>query len=503
MNFKALSIACASVLATSVAVAGEVDIKQLYTGDFRVTQDNINDLNRNQVRLAGMRMFIAQFNKQDGFGDGDDPVTGGHNVIGESRGSLQGNGTFTRINGLDAQSCLECHGVVSNRIAPAKFGIGGVGGVNNTVLAAGGGSFIDLNVADKQKNVDGRVINPPFIFGAGGVELLANEMTIELNTQLAAAAAGATTNLTAKGVGFGSVTKDAAGNIVTEDHDNDPATDEVAVGISGVFDTRPTVGGAHNDDFLVVAPFGRRGNEKSTRTFDTGALNFHFGMNIEALNEDSDGDGVYGEVTTGELSALSIFLATAQTPFAKPAKGAARQGKQLLNSMGCTECHIPNMDTNGKRLGFRFPEIGNDPAANVYRTVDLTRAPMNFEENANGGITIPLFADLKRHYMGPSLEEFDGNGMFTTMRLWGVADTGPYLHDGRALTIREAIEMHGADIESEAHGAVQNFVTAPSAEQDALLAFLDTLRSPNGTFPYLINKLAPRVAKRQGVEKVK
>jgi len=501
MKFKALSIACASVLATSVAVAQDVDIKTLYNGDFRVTQDNLLDLDRDEIRLAGLRMFVSQFNKQDGFGDGDDAVTGGHNVIGESRGSLQGNGTFTRINGLDAQSCLECHGVVSNRIAPAKFGIGGVGGVNNTVLAAGGGSFIDLNVADKQKNVDGRVINPPFIFGAGGVELLANEMTIDLNEQLAAAPAGATTDLITKNIEFGSITKDAAGNIVTEDHDADPSTPEVAVGVEGVFDIRPTIDGEHNDDFLVVAPFGRKGNEKSTRTFDTGALNFHFGMNIEGPNEDSDNDGVSGEVTTGELSALSVFLSTAQTPFAKKPDAEARQGRQLLDDMGCTECHVPNMDTNGKHLGFRFPEIGNDPAANEYYTVDLTKKPMEFQKNNQGGVTVPLFADLKRHDMGPTMAEFNGDSMFTTMRLWGVADTGPYLHDGRALTIREAIELHGAE-GSDAKPAVDSFKAAGPAAQDAVLAFLDTLRSPDGTFPDL-KALASQIGNAQGVEKVK
>ncbi len=498
MKFSTLSIACASVLATSIAVAGhdDVDVKKLYTGDFRVTQDNINSLNRNEVRLAGLRMFVSSFNKDDGFGDGDDSPPG--NVIGESRGSLQNNGTFTRINGLDAQNCLECHGIVSMRKNPMKFGIGGVGGVNNTVLGAGGGSFVNLLQEDKKTNIDGRVINPPFIFGAGGVELLANEMTKELNDQLAAAftAGDGTYPLTAKGISFGSVTI-VGGVISTEDGE--------AVGVEGVFDARPFFEGEPNDDFLVVAPFGRKGSEKSTRTFDTGALNFHFGMNIEALDEDSDGDGVYGEVTTGELSALSIFLATAQTPFQTKVTGKARQGKQLLNSFGCTECHVPNMETTSTHLGFRFPEIGNDPEANVYRTVDLTRAPMNFKRNNQGGITVPLFADLKRHYMGESLEEFNGDGMFTTMRLWGVADTAPYLHDGRALTIREAIVMHGtapdgSDDGSEAFDAVSNFIAASPQKQDALLAYLDTLRSPDGTFPFLLNRLAPRVAKQQGVK---
>jgi CxxC motif-containing protein (DUF1111 family) len=30
-----------------------------------------------------------------------------------------------------------------------------------------------------------------------------------------------------------------------------------------------------------------------------------------------------------------------------------------------------------------------------------------------------------------------------TAPLWGVADSGPYLHDGRANSLAEAIELHG------------------------------------------------------------
>jgi cytochrome c551/c552 len=490
------------VLASSVVFAGEVDLRDLYQGDYRIYQNAeergdyngilISDMSKHQLRLAGLRMFTTPFRKTDGYGDGDDTPpspTPGTNHEGE-RGSIQGNGTFQRINGLDAQTCLECHAIISNRVVPAKFGIGGVGGVNDTVLGAGGATFVDLTTANKQQNINGRVINPPFIFGAGGIELLANEMTKELNAQLDAAFAGGdgTYPLTAKGVSFGSVTI-AAGAISTVDGE--------AIGVEGVFDARPFVNGEANDDFLVVAPFGRKGDNKSTRTFDIGALSFHFGMQIG--DHDDDNDGKHFEVTEGELSALSIIIATAQTPFAKKPDAEAHQGRQLMDSMGCTECHIPKMKTDGKRLGFRFPEIGNNPDANVYKRIDLTKAPMNFKENAKGGITIPLFADLKRHYMGPSLQNFAGDAMFTTMRLWGVADTAPYLHDGRALTIRDAIVLHGADATSEANDAVTNFNNASTAEQEAVLAFLDTLRSPNGTFPYLLETLAPRIADQQGI----
>ena len=522
MKLRNISIACAFALAAPLAAVADkahhdVDIGKLFTGADRVQQAELYELSLQELRLAGMRMFTNPFTKEDGFGDGDKANPSGAQG---DRGTLQGNGTFQRIGGLDAQTCLECHSIISRRTVPMTFGIGGVGGVNSTVLGAGGNTFVDLDlqgrsgnstsgVTPSQANIDGRVINPPFIFGAGGIELLANEMTEELQAQLAAAANGETTALSANGVSFGSITKDAAGNIVVDADGN-------AVGAEGTFSLNPlTASGYHNEEFMVVAPFGRKGNEKSTRTFDTGALSFHFGMGVtvsaddaavvfnsygetvEITSTDHDLDGIHDEVTQGELSALSVFVGTAQTPFQTKVRGKARRGRQLMNDMGCTECHIPSMDTKGKNLGFRFPEIANEPSRNVHTTVDLTKKPMSFEKNDNGGITIDLFADLKRHYMGPSLAEFNGDAMFTTMRLWGVADTAPYLHDGRALTIEDAIREHGADASSEANGAVSQFVNGSQADRDAVLAFLNTLRSPDGTFDDL-QELAKDLSGKKG-----
>lgn len=495
MKLLTLSIACASVLASSFAVAGEdIDIGLLYRGAFRIDQANVPTMKRDEVRLAGMRMFTNPFIKADGFGDGDDnppSPTPGTDHQGE-RGTLQGNGTWQRINGLDAQTCLECHSIISRRKVPMTFGIGGVGGNNNNVLGAGGGTFVDLTTTDKKHNINGRIINPPFIFGAGGVELVANEMTKELNDQLKATPAGGTTALSAKGISFGSVTRNPDGSVKTD-------VSGKAVGVEGVFDPRPLVNGAPNTDFLVVAPFGRKGDNISTRAFDINALSFHFGMDTSP--GDPDGDGVFNEVTDGELSVLSIFVASAQTPFQTKVNKEAKRGLQVMKDVGCTACHVPSMETNTKTLSFRFPDLGNEPfnPATTYYSIDLTKSPMSFEKNKKGGITVPLFADLKRHYMGPSLAEFNDDAMFTTMRLWGVADTAPYLHDGRALTIREAIEMHGADASSEANPAVSAFLARSAADQDAVLAFLDTLRSADGTFPELLNDLAKKVALEQGV----
>jgi hypothetical protein len=511
MKLRSLSAACAIALATPlIAMAGDVDIGKLYTGSHRVQQADLANMSRDEIRLAGMRMFTNPFTKDDGFGDGNKPNPTG--AQGE-RGTLQDNGTFQRIGGLDGQACLECHSIISRRTVPMTFGIGGVGGMNNTVLGAGGNTFVDLNLqgrsgGDPKKNIDGRVINPPFIFGAGGIELLANEMTEELQQQLADGPTdGVTpTYLSSKGISFGSVVKgpnNHYGDItIVENH------------AEGTFNLDP-----NSEEFLVVAPFGRKGNEKSTRTFDIGALSFHFGMGVSTTAEDEavvfdaygetiqitepdhDNDGVPHEVTQGELSALSVFVATAQTPKQKKLSDEARRGRQLMDSMGCTECHVPSMETKSKFLGLRFPEIANNPSANVHTRVDLTEKPMKFKENGKGGIIVELFADLKRHKMGPNLAEQDGDDMFTTMRLWGVADTAPYLHDGRALTITDAIKTHGEHPDSEAFDAVNGpngFNNVSEADQKAVLAFLDTLRSPNGTFKKL-QELAKDVAEAQGV----
>ncbi len=90
-------------------------------------------------------------------------------------------------------------------------------------------------------------------------------------------------------------------------------------------------------------------------------------------------------------------------------------------------------------------------------------------------MAVPLFADLKLHDMGPDLAEGDGNTLFTTARLWGIADTAPYMHDGQCPTLAEAIEAHGG----EAQDASDAFKALNATERKQLLDFLGTLRTPS------------------------
>ena len=459
--------------------------------DYEASKLSLYDL-----RVMGLSVFATPFNNHDGLGDGpfdqdewnDDPIAFGN------RPTLQGNGTFLRVNGLDAQSCNECHTIESNRTNPPTLGIAGVGGaVQNAIIMP---SLIDVAdssdgrvayeddhepdlplVPDGVADYNGRFSNPPFLFGGGGVELLAKEMTEDLQGLLALARAnpGTTVALDTHGVNFGSIT----------------ALDEDTVLLDEVEGIGPEdITQAVPEEALVVRPFGRKGENFSMRDFDRGAMQFHFGIQpVEVVGEgvDDDLDEVTDEVTVAEMSVLHIFDTTNARPFMAKQNDETERGFENFMAVGCVQCHMPVLQTRSRLLPLAYPEVANDPWANVYFWIDLAKdlgsnSGDTFEVAPAGGVYVPLFSDLKRHYMGPNLAEtFErgaiANGEFITARLWGIADTGPYLHDGRATTLYQAIERHGGEAQTVRDAFIDDL---SEDDQSALISFLLTLKSPEG-----------------------
>jgi hypothetical protein len=429
--------------------------------DSRITQADVTggELTLKQIRQAGLKIFAKSFDTLDGYGDG--PLNPDDTISPGGRPTLGGNGTFLRINGLDGQSCFECHSIVSSKTIPATLGIGGSGSsVTNALIMPSYIDPADLDDFDGAATFNGRVANPPFLYGVGGVELVAIEMTAELQIlkQQAIDNPGAPVELIAKGVHFGQIRADAGGSVDTSK-------------IEGI------------DADLVVKPFGRKGEFTTTREFDVGAMQFHFGIQpVEVVGEnvDADGDTIVNEVLIGELSALHIFAATLPKPEMETPTLASIRGLQAFLTVGCANCHKPIHETQARRLPLRFPENSLDADENAYRLINLAAAPADFDQNELGGITVQMFADLKRHDMGASLaEDFAAahdqrNREFTTARLWGVADTAPYLHDGRATSLAEAILMH----DGEAKTARDAFAELDVKTQVLLISFLETLRTP-------------------------
>jgi len=191
----------------------------------------------------------------------------------------------------------------------------------------------------------------------------------------------------------------------------------------------------------------------------------------------ANGDGVTDELLIGEMSALHIFATNMERPVRDGVSPQILQGFQLFNSVGCARCHVPTLATDRRELTYSFPQDDENPFDNVYYESDLHDSPAGFDLTLNGGLVVPQFSDLKRHYMGPGLEETFGHeldGEFITARLWGVADTAPYLHDGRALTLTDAILAHGG----EAEDARNDFDALGNLQKQRVLTFLRSLRTP-------------------------
>ena len=71
--------------------------------------------------------------------------------------------------------------------------------------------------------------------------------------------------------------------------------------------------------------------------------------------------------------------------------------------------------------------------------------------------------------VAPNMRETDQT--FMTRGLWGIGSTPPYMHDGRATTLTEAILEHGG----EGQAAQAAFRALSVAQQQHVIAFLNNL----------------------------
>ncbi|MEL6346911.1 MAG: di-heme oxidoredictase family protein [Myxococcota bacterium] len=141
-------------------------------------------------------------------------------------------------------------------------------------------------------------------------------------------------------------------------------------------------------------------------------------------------------------------------------QGKAQSGQQLFSKIGCDGCHTPEL---GGVDGIYSDLLLHDMGAQM----DATGGSYGFQEPA----TRPVAAGEG--------EAPAGSREWRTPPLWGVADSAPYLHDGRAPDLATAISMHG----EEAQGVVQNWFALTTQERQQILNFLGTLKAPHSPHP--------------------
>jgi len=387
-------------------------------------------------------------------------------------------GDITHSRALGAglsDSCASCHG--------RPRGTAGHGGVVQT-------------------RPDSR--DAPHLFGLGLVEQLADEMTHDLReirkqvVEIATQTGTSTTRqLITKGINFGSITADSAGNVDTSQ-------------VEGV------------NENLRVLPFFHQGGTASIREFIIGALNDEMGLqavdpvlcavtdladpkkknspagfvydpeldNFERpkacdVTADPDNDNVSNEIDAAVVDHMEFYLLNYFKPGQYYVSNKANKGRKLMDDIGCTSCHTADLVIENDR---RVADVETvyDPVKGIFNQLYATATTLttDVDDGDNYPLAVPneapfvvknFFSDLKRHDLGPKFHEREWDGTvvteFVTEPLWGVGTTAPYGHDGRSINLDSVIRRHGG----EAQAVTDAYVALSKSQQGSIIEFLQTL----------------------------
>jgi len=431
-------------------------------GDVMTPQSSTFIIKRDPARAIrrGRQLFQRKFTVAQGFG----PRTG------DGIGSIATDGSLGA--GL-VDSCAGCHG--------RPRGAAGFGG-------------------DVVTRPDSR--DAPHLFGLGLQEMIGDEITHDLRAiraealaQAAASGQSRTLALSSKGTSYGSITAYPNGTVNTTQ----------VVGV--------------NPD-LRVRPFFAQGGTMSMREFIVGAFNAEMGLEcpdpdtyaashggvvttpsgmvldgtqdsieappVSSVGEDSDGDGIANEIDVAVVDHMEFYLLNYFKPGTYKQTVQSNLGRAIFTGIGCASCHTPNMLIDHDRR-VADVETAFDSEHGVINhmfasaslllnaTDDGSGYPSLKAPNGNSFLVRNIFADFKRHDLGPNFWERNYDGtitkQFMTEPLWGVGTSSPYGHDGRSINLEEVIMRHGG----EAQQARDKFAHLPGVLRDLVLSFLGTL----------------------------
>ncbi len=147
-----------------------------------------------------------------------------------------------------------------------------------------------------------------------------------------------------------------------------------------------------------------------------------------------------------------------------------KNGEDMFNTVGCALCHRPTL---GKVSGIYSDLLLHDLGSELADPVSSPRDPksIQLEPKPSRGYSGGGFDELPE----PLAEAAERRREWKTPPLWGVRDSAPYLHDGRAKTIEAAIVQHGG----EAADSADRYLSLPRDGRARLLAFLSTLAAPD------------------------
>src|SRR5713101_4686558 len=257
----------------------------------------------NKLVKFGELLFIANWTIQEG---GGRPLSKGTGAgVADISSPLVFPRNFNRISAPDMNSCSGCHN---------KPVVGGGGEFGTLVFVLGqrfdfstfdhsdpvhtrgaedeAGNFVtEQSISDGRKTVA--------MHGSGFIEMLAREMTADLQSIRNAIPPGGSAPLISKGVSFGTLSRTGGGAWVT-------------TGVTGLPAPSLASSGPASPPSLILMPFHQAGAVISIRQFTNNAFNHHHGIQSTerfGVGVDADGDGFVNELTRADVTAVTMFQA--------------------------------------------------------------------------------------------------------------------------------------------------------------------------------------------------
>lgn len=216
-------------------------------------------------------------------------------------------------------------------------------------------------------------------------------------------------------------------------------------------------------DGRYIGRFGKKGLTVNLLHQTVGAYHEDMGVTSDLLPEDlfnpaagsrASDDAPDPEASSAVVANVVFYLKTLRAPSRRePDHPEVLAGEQLFEEIGCAGCHVPTLRTGASEI-----EV-------------LDRVEFH------------PYTDLLLHDMGPGLDDgyTEGRALTSEWRtppLWGIGlvesfqgGQGFFLHDGRARSLAEAIELHGGEAET----ARDLFLGLSTEDRDRLIRFLRSL----------------------------
>jgi CxxC motif-containing protein (DUF1111 family) len=277
--------------------------------------------------------------------------------------------------------------------------------------------------------------------------------------------------------------------------------------------------------------FGWRGQIEHLHDFVLGACANEMGLEVSGNSQPADPFLPEYKPSGQDLSAaqclsLTSFVASLDPPkFVKPEhpekQDLVDRGRKVFQNVGCATCHVENIGPvkeifSDLLLHDMGPGLA-DPAGAQPTMVQVSQVIMNadakYEQEGtliNDGakkltqVQVPYYGGVSRPVTMEGVTTYETDRGITTLvpssptdkrtmiktkyeplgtnlaqewrtpPLWGLADSAPYLHDGRAATVLEAIALHGG----EAEKTTARFLALDVGDRLAVLEFLSCLKAP-------------------------